>query len=316
MIKLETAQDAIDKYVRSVYASRSENTGLAYHKGMKNFSEFLAQCGVEQTSSIDKLSIEHFIEYPEWVASHGYARLTISVYAASVKGFMDWLVIHDIISPEYRHGVRIAKAYKELYKKRENKLVRFPKKDDIEKMRKAVYLMQDKSPIRERNIAIIEFLASSGCRNAEITGMRVSDVDLKERSAIVTGKGRKERRVFFSPEACEAIRNYWELRKFSNPTDYTFCRHDKGSKNGEKHQGITTTTTRNVIKLVAILAGVDLKTISPHYFRHDFAIKMLRKTGNLAIVQDLMGHASPQSTRVYAKIYPDELQKAHRELYG
>jgi site-specific recombinase XerD len=314
MIKLETVNDAMNKYIQAILAKRAASTALAYRKGMKKFAQFLDESGVEMSDALNKLDIEHFIEYPEWISGQGYARLSIGVYCASVKGFMDWLVIANIINVEYRHGVRIAKAYKELYKKREQKLIRFPKKDDIEKMRKAVYLTQDKSPIRERNIAIIEFLASSGCRNAEITGMRVADIDLKERSAIVTGKGSKQRRVFFSPEACSAIREYFAARKFSNPTDFVFCRHDKGT--GQKHQSMTTTTTRNVIKLVAILAGIDLETISPHYFRHDFAIKMLRKTGNLAIVQDMMGHATPQSTRVYAKIYPDELQKAHRDLYG
>lgn len=314
MIELETVNDAVERYIRSVQAKRAENTAQAYNKGMKVFAAFLGTCGVELTSPLETLSIEHFIEFPEWIAAQGYARLSINVYASSVKGFMDWLVIHDVISPDYKHGVRIAKAFQDLYKKRESKLIRFPKKDDIDNMRHAVYKTQDQSPIKERNIALIEFLASSGCRNSEATNLRVADIDLKEHSAIVTGKGSKERRVFFSSSAAEAIKTYWNIRKFSNPTDYAFCRHDRGT--GKKHQKMTTTTTRRVIKLVATLAGIDLKKISPHYFRHDFAIKMLRETGNLALVQDLMGHSSPSSTRVYAKIYPDELQKAHHELYG
>jgi integrase/recombinase XerD len=314
MITFDNVQDAMTKYIRSIYAKRSENTGLSYRKGMKVFSAFLDECGIEATSSIEKLNIEHFIEFPDWIATKGYARLSVGIYAASVKGFMDYLVIAGVINVEYVHGVRIAKAFKELYKKRENKFVRFPKKDDIEKMCKAVYLSQEKSPLRERNIALVELLASTGCRNSEVTELKIENIDLKDRSAIVTGKGRKERRVFFSQVAADAIRDYWVARKFEAITDYVFCRHDKGS--GKNHLKMTPTTTRNVIKSVAILAGIDLQTISPHYFRHDFAIKMLRKTGNLAVVQDLMGHASPQSTRVYAKIYPDELQRAHRELYG
>jgi site-specific recombinase XerD len=314
MVKFENVQDAMNKYIRGIHAKRSENTALSYRKGIKVFAAFLEECDIEPTFEIDKLNIEHFIEFPDWIATKKYARLSVGTYAASVKGFMDWLVIAGVINVEYSHGVRIAKAYKELYKRRENKLVRFPKKDDIEKMRKAVYLSQEKSPIRERNIAIIEFLASSGCRNSEMTGLKIENIDLKDRSAIVTGKGSKERRVFFSQTACDAIQEYFKARKFAVLTDYVFCRHDKGASTN--HLKMTPTTTRNVIKSVAILAGIDLQTISPHYFRHDFAIKMLRKTGNLAVVQDLMGHASPQSTRVYAKIYPDELQKAHRDLYG
>jgi site-specific recombinase XerD len=314
MNKFGTVKDAIDRYIQSVYAKRSHSTGDTYKKGMKVFIEFLAQEGVETTAPLENLNIEHFIEFPEWVCSQSYAKLSIGVYAAGVKGFMDWMVIHDIINVEYRHGVRIAMAFKELSKKRENKFVRFLKKDDIDKMRAAVRFIPDKSPIKERNIAIIEFLASTGCRNAEVTNLKISEIDMKDRSAIVTGKGRKERRVWFSQEAHDAIQEYWKARKFAELTDYVFCRHDKGT--GKKHQGMTPTTTRNVIKEVAMIAGIELQKISPHYFRHDFAIKMLRKTGNLAVVQDLMGHATPASTRVYAKIYPDELQKAHRDLYG
>lgn len=314
MIKIETVQDAVNRYIQGVFAKRSYSTGNTYKKGMKVFIEYLAQEDIESTAPLENLNIEHFIEFPEWVCSQSYAKLSIGVYAAAVKGFMDWLVIHDIIAVEYRHGVRIAMAYKELSKKRENKFVRFPKKDDIDKMCAAVHLIQDKSPIKERNIAIIEFLASTGCRNAEITNLKISEIDMRDRTAIVTGKGKKERRVWFSQEAHDAIQEYWKTRKFAQLTDYVFCRHDKGT--GSKHQGMTPTTTRNVVKEVAILAGIDLKKISPHYFRHDFAIKMLRKTGNLAMVQDLMGHATPASTRVYAKIYPDELQKAHRDMYG
>ena len=64
-----------------------------------------------------------------------------------------------------------------------------------------------------------------------------------------------------------------------------------------------------------MIAGIDKGKFTPHYFRHAFAINMLRETGNLALVQDLLGHANPQSTRVYAKIYPDELRDAHHKVY-
>lgn len=314
MTELKTIEDAIKRYVQSVYAKRAYATGETYRKGMKVFREFLLQQGIETTSPLADLKIEHFIEFPEWVSAQTYASKSVGVYGASVKKFMDWLVIHDILHPEYKHGVRIAMAFKDLHKKAENKFVRFPKKDDIEKMREAVKLIQDKSPIKERNIAMVEFLASTGCRNSEITHLKINEIDMRDRSAIVTGKGKKERRVFFSVEAHDAIQAYWKLRGFSELGDYVFARHDKGV--GKMHKQLTPTTTRTIIKQVAVLAGIPSKKITPHYFRHDFAIKMLRKTGNLALVQDMMGHASPASTRVYAKIYPDELQKAHRDLYG
>lgn len=64
------------------------------------------------------------------------------------------------------------------------------------------------------------------------------------------------------------------------------------------------------------LAGIDPSKFSPHYFRHAFAIHILSETGNLALAQDLLGHSDPKSTRVYAKIRADDLQKAHKKIFG
>jgi len=91
-----------------------------------------------------------------------------------------------------------------------------------------------------------------------------------------------------------------------------FCRHDKGA--GVKAKPITTTTIRDIVKVISNIAGV--KPFSPHYFRHAFAIRMLQETGNLALVQDLLGHDDPGSTRVYAKIYQDDLKKNYRKVFG
>ena len=65
--------------------------------------------------------------------------------------------------------------------------------------------------------------------------------------------------------------------------------------------------------MVMEIAGIDKFT--PHYFRHAFAIRMLSETGNLALVQDLLGHADPAATRVYAKIYPEDLRDAHHKIF-
>jgi site-specific recombinase XerD len=70
-----------------------------------------------------------------------------------------------------------------------------------------------------------------------------------------------------------------------------------------------------VVDSIAKLAGIDPAHWSPHYFRHAFAIEALRKTGNLATVQDLLGHSSPHSTRIYAKIYDEDLEAAYRDVF-
>jgi site-specific recombinase XerD len=62
-------------------------------------------------------------------------------------------------------------------------------------------------------------------------------------------------------------------------------------------------------------AGLEVK-ITPHRFRHWFATRMLSATGDLATTQDLLGHANPATTRIYAQVSETNKQKAHREVFG
>jgi len=169
-----------------------------------------------------------------------------------------------------------------------------------------------KSPRRERNIAVVEFLASTGCRNDEICKLKIKDITDDCTSAIVMGKGRKERRVFINQKTRDALRNYWLVRGYREGNHPVFARHDTGI--GKKISHLTTASIRDIVNEVKMASGIE--NFSPHYFRHAFAIKALRETGNLALVQDFLGHASPSATRVYAKIYPDDLAAAHQKIFG
>lgn len=215
----------------------------------------------------------------------------------------------------YQETVRYQNAVKRSHRRHEDRLPRWPQRDDVDLMLKAVREHNEKSPIKERNIALLEMLASSGCRISEVLNLDIKDIDLVNRSAVVTGKGSKDRRVFFSQAAIDALVAYWEIRKSSMPTDPAFARHDKGA--GKKRmKRINTVTARNVVREIAMIAGIDPTKFSPHYFRHAFAIRVLAETDNLALVQDLLGHASPNSTRVYAKIYPEDMRAMHNKIFG
>lgn len=294
--------------------SLAPRTSRAYRTGLDRFVEYLHTQGIEDTDDINKLNVDHFIYFLPYL-NRQYSKGTAGVYASAAKALLDWMVISNIIHPDYQDTIRIQKAMSRSHKRHEDKLPRFPNKTDVPKMLEAVRLYEEKSPIKERNIALLEFLASTGCRNNEVVQLNVGDLDLVNRTTVVTGKGSKERRVWFSQSAADAIKEYWKIRDFANSTDPVFCSHDKGSK-GRKTKRITTMTSQRVVKEIAILAGIDPHKFSPHYFRHAFAIRVLSETGNLALVQDLMGHKNSNSTRVYAKIYSEDMQAAHREIFG
>jgi integrase/recombinase XerD len=305
--------EAMNLSYESAISIRSFNTAKTYRFALKAFLEFLATQNIPDASPIEEINMEHFIRFPAWLAANKYSKKTINVYVAGVKFFLDWLVINGTISPDYSETLRYEMAVKQVSRKRESRLPRTPEKGAVEKIIGVIKSINEPTPRKERNIALILFLVTTGCRNNEVVQLRIKDIDLNGHKALVIGKGNKERRVFFNSAAAEALDKYWKVRGFREKNHPAFARHDKGT--GNKIQKLTTTSVRNIVDEVTAVAGLDKGTFTPHYFRHAFAIKMLQETHDLALVQDLLGHSSPASTRVYAKIYPDDLEKAHKDVW-
>ena len=305
----------IDKAIEECLAdlSLSKATERTYKNGINNFLIFLRKENIHPTDEITLLNVDHFISFMPWLDKN-YSKQTSGVYGAGAKAFMNYLVITKVLTLSYLDTLRFNKSALRSHRRHEDKLPRFPEKDDVEKMLSAVHLYNEITPRKERNIALLEFLASSGCRISEITALNVQNIDLDNRSVIVTGKGSKERLVFFSQAAADALLLYWKSRKSSMATDPAFGRHDRGA--GHKRiKRMTPTTARNIVKEISIIAGIDPTKFSPHYFRHAFAIRVLSETGNLALAQDLLGHKDPKSTRVYAKIRSEDLRDKHRLIF-
>ncbi len=311
--------EAFDLCGDAAIATRSANTARAYKNALNIFAQFLESQKTSLTEPVENLTMEHFIRFPAWLALQGYSKKTIGVYIAGAKFLLDWLVINGTIQPNYSETLRYEMAVKQINRKRETRLPRTPEKGAIEKIITTLENIEIPDDTRERlitlrNISIIWFLITTGCRNNEIVKLKIKDLDLTGRKALVIGKGNKERRVFFNDIAAESIEKYWTERGFREKTHPVFARHDKGA--GNRIKNLTTRSVQNIVDDIITLAGLEKGTFTPHYFRHAFAIKMLHETHDLALVQDLLGHASPASTRVYAKIYPDELEKAHREVWN
>ena len=201
--------------------------------------------------------------------------------------------------------------------------------------------------IRLRNIALVETLQCTGARVSEVVGLRRGDLDATNRRARVVGKGSKERWVYFGGGAWDACQDYLRVRSRLMEEAHSLSGKPEGRAVGVKTRGATTRSRLNAGGLTAqplfarhdrgagwqtikpllphaveqILwelveeAGLDTK-ITPHRFRHWFATRMLAATGDLATTQDLLGHASPTTTRIYAQVSESRKQDAHRSVFG
>jgi hypothetical protein len=168
--------------------------------------------------------------------------------------------------------------------------------------------------IRRRDVALLECLRSSGLRVSEAVSLRREHFNLADPSAVVRGKGGKDRVVFFSQAAVDALRAYWAARGDEVITRHTgslpaFARHN-GPVQG-KVVGLTEQGVRYIVEELRKRAGAEWP-VTPHRLRAWFATHLLDSEVNLAEVQDLMGHESANTTRIYTKVHPRRLQEAHR----
>lgn len=156
-----------------------------------------------------------------------------------------------------------------------------------------------------RNRAVVQLLFSTGCRVSEVENLNRHDINFKNRTAIVRGKGKKIRTVHFTEECALLLNDYLETR--TDEREYLFI-----NKFGRrlKKSGIYVVT-----KKLGEKAGLT-QSLHPHVFRHTFATTMLAKGADLQFIADELGHNNLNTTRNYARILSEDLVMSYRNIMG
>ena len=137
-------------------------------------------------------------------------------------------------------------------------------------------------------------LYAAGTRNAELTHLKVSDIDSKRMVIhIQGGKGRVDRDVMLSPKLLEELREHWR-RLPRKSSEWLF----PGNRWHSSGQPIDTKTPRNACKQAAQRAGIK-KKVYPHILRHCFATHLLEAGADLRTIQILLGHRDLKETSIY-----------------
>lgn len=150
--------------------------------------------------------------------------------------------------------------------------------------------------IRDR--AAMELLFGAGIRAQELLHLRLGDLHLKDRYAIVKGKGGQQRLVVFGDAAQEWMRRYLEIRSFI-PIDTGSASSWGSQQVFVHHRGpMNYDMLRSLVSVYARRAGFPL--ITAHSLRHAFATHMYQRGANLRVIQEMLGHACLQTTTIYA----------------
>lgn len=190
--------------------------------------------------------------------------------------------------------------------KREEALPTIIPMDDVERILERVADVVGE-PVKEKYQLAFVVQATSGVRISEVLGLRA--MDLADGGVMVRGKGSKSRYVPLRPDVAERLRAYVAGR----PLDaFVFQSDGRRSQSG----AMSVSSFTRVFKRAVEAAGLDPNAITPHVLRHTFATHALRQTGRLEVVQDLLGHADPKTTRIYAKLTKDDLDTAYKNIWS
>ena len=158
----------------------------------------------------------------------------------------------------------------------------------------------DNSIIGVRDLLVLELLATTGMRRAEVCEIKIGDIQLTQGvyAINIIGKGNKERIIVASNEVMGIINKYMNMRGITmkDKDEYLLVSHANRKSGSGK---VSTNMIYRIVKHYAELADIDPDTISPHTLRHTFATQCIGMGTPIQDVQQLMGHASINTTELY-----------------
>lgn len=158
----------------------------------------------------------------------------------------------------------------------------------------------------KKETALLEFFFSTGCRVSEVANVKLSDINWKDRTVEVFGKGRKYRIAFLNVRTCFCLQDYIDNHRQGN-SEYLFV-SDRRPYNEMHKSGI-----EKIIREVAARTSVD-KKISPHCLRRSMATALLDKGAAIQDIQRILGHSKIETTFHYAKVNMKHVQETHRRF--
>ncbi|MFA5357994.1 MAG: site-specific tyrosine recombinase/integron integrase [archaeon] len=150
-----------------------------------------------------------------------------------------------------------------------------------------------------RNRLALELMYGSGCRVSEVVKLKIEDINLKERTAMIrSGKGNKDRMIILSKDWITELKKYLKHKKIQS--EYVLSK-----KNGKS---ITTDTIQRIVREAAEQAGIK-KHVTPHSLRHSYATHLLEGGTNIRYIQSLLGHSNLSTTQIYTNVASEQLKK-------
>ena len=274
----------------------AKNTISAYGSDLQQFAGWYQDHG---PATPNEVTLQTLTGYLGRLHARELAASTIARHLVSIKMLFRYLVLEAVIEASVADLMNSPKLWEYLPK------VLSP--EAVERLL-AAPTVGDRFPLRDR--AVLCLLYATGCRASEVADLRIGNVFLKERHARCIGKGSKERIVGLNPVAVLAIETYieHERRKMLGDGDASWL-----LVNGHGRQ-LNRISIWKIVKKYAARAGCGAE-VSPHTLRHSFATHMLAGGAEIRALQEMLGHASIQTTQIYTHVEHSRLKAIHSRCH-
>lgn len=270
----ENMQEFID-YLKHVKCY-SEHTIKNYKTDLTQFQNFLNSSNI----AIFKISYQDLLSFLESLDNKGYKTNSIKRHISTLKSFYNYAYKFGYTKSNL--GVLLTNPKKEL------RLPNYLSIIEIEKLLETDLQLRDK--------LMIELFYSTGIRVSELINLKFDNINKKNKTLKIIGKGNKERIVLYG-DVCSKL-----LNEYRSNNEYVFT-----NKHGKK---LTTSGVEYIIKKALNKSCVKTK-ITPHSLRHTFATHLMDNGADLVTVQKLLGHSDLSTTSVYTHVSNEHLRNTY-----
>lgn len=291
-------QQLVDQFLEMLAAERgrAENSLAAYRRDIEHYLD-------KADKGLLKSSPETIRAYLKKVHKEGLKASTVARRLSAIRQLFLFL---------YREGIRTDNPAKNIESPRQP--VKLPKTlsdAEVEQLLNTAEMKTQRGKLKAlRAHALLETLYATGLRISELVSLPRRSVGPDTNMILVRGKGGRERMVPLGDKARIALTAYLSAlqarendKGVKSPAGTHYLFPSRGSKGH-----LTRRRAGQLIKKLAVEAGLDPKTVSPHKLRHAFATHLLSNGADLRAVQQMLGHADISTTQIYTHVIDERLK--------
>lgn len=268
----------------------------------RDLDKFLSYCQHRQITQLDELTTQEIRQSLAQLHRQGLGGKSLRRWLSSLRAFFRFAIRRGWLKYNPAEDLQAPRVEKKL-----------PKVLDVDQVGQFVDLKGDGFHNR-RDHALLELIYSSGLRLAEVASLDLGNIDLTDGMVTVTGKGNKTRTLPVGGQALSSLRKWLPERALrANEGEQALFISERGKR-------ISHRAVQLRLQQLSQRQGMD-NPVHPHMLRHSFASHMLESSGDLRLVQELLGHANIATTQVYthldfqhlAKVYDSAHPRAQRK---